>query len=429
MTLKLKRELGSYMPSFFTMKLSFPFPSGAMPYERLDEKNLSVFTHEYIHFLQDLSTFVGLNNAYVYSECIHGFVTHIYTKPKGLFEVPITLPYNYGNIDLNKFINIESIGTIDEINNFFLIRIKKRLSKIHYDNPFVKNFTNIILVSAKGDNVVFGSRAIMESMAYIIESSISIGSVAAQDYPYHAAEMVVDQIYPEFGEDKLRIIALCDMSLQFSEAGKIFVQTLETFKKNCFLPENANDIIDYFYENQCVQMGQNQKIDYGLLNMGLMVGERLKLYLNDRHFKPFHNVIHKLIGFGINERLTNRYFMLDIVRNGYILDNPLMKMYIQKVGTPIIVDSNEDYWIVPPIGRSINDYWLEYFPAIEQIYKCLGEGQDICEMYSWCEKSKQTAEDDRCVNEPWSRCRDAYLCPYAMLWRHWNLSEYIPHRQ
>lgn len=63
----------------------------------------------------------------------------------------------------------------------------------------------------------------------------------------------------------------------------------------------------------------------GLVSMGMMVGERLKLYLKGSFFKPFHNVVHNLLGFGMKERILNRYFMLDIVRNGYVLDNPLMK--------------------------------------------------------------------------------------------------------
>ena len=58
---------------------------------------------------------------------------------------------------------------------------------------------------------------------YMMERMITHGSVSAPDYPYNAAEMVVDYIYPEFGNDKLNIIALCDACLQFSEPGKIFV--------------------------------------------------------------------------------------------------------------------------------------------------------------------------------------------------------------
>lgn len=422
----VKTILGSYMPAFFHMDLSLPFPSGTLFNEPFSEKHLSIFTHEYIHFIQDISTYVGLNNAYVYSECIHGIVTTIYKQPKGELKIPVSIPTNYGNIDLNKFVNTESIGTIREQTEFFIKKIVIKEIPVPYNNPFIKSLTRIILISVKGDVVMFGSRAIMESMAYLMETMITKGSVGADDYPYHAAELVVEYYYPDFGRDKLRIIALCDASMQFSEPGKIFVQSLQNFKEKRFLPSNANEVIDYFYLNPCVQMGEKKKIEIGLLTMGFMVGERLKLYMNHHQFKPFHNVIHTLIGFGMKERLSNKYFMLDIVRNGYILDNVLMRRYIRTIGTPIIKDSNDDYWNVPPDGKTSNDYWLEYFPAIEEIYNCLAEGQTICGMYTWCEKSPKTKEDSRCIYEPWSRINDNALCPYAMLWKHWMLEGYLP---
>mgnify|MGYP003407992550 len=52
---------------------------------------------------------------------------------------------------------------------------------------------------------------------------------------------------------------------------------------------------------------------------------------------------------------------------------------------------------------------------------------DACSLYPWCEKSENVDQDDRCVFKPWERAGDKYLCPYAMLWRHWNLTQYNPH--
>ena len=130
--------------------------------------------------------------------------------------------------------------------------------------------------------------------------------------------------------------------------------------------------------------------------------------------------------FGISQRIENRYFILDIVRNGYALTNPLLRKFLLRVGTPIIKDKNEDYWIIPPIGKNPSNYWLEYFSTIEEIYKTIALGTDICELFNWCEKSPHTKQDDRCINELWKRIEDKSLCPYAMLWKHWNLSGYIP---
>lgn len=422
----LNSTLGSYMPAFFRMDVDFTFPSGADWNHRLSEKDVSVFTHEYIHFLQDISTYVGLNNAYVYSEQIHGMVNYVYKHPYGPIKIPINLPYNFGNIDLNKFVNINCFGDFEEQEEFFLKKIKIKELKVDYQNDYVRKLQQIYLIPTRGKKVVFGARAIMESMAYIIETLITRGFTTPPDFPYLSAEKVINYYYPEFGKDKLRIIALCDCSLQFSQPGKIFVQTLKVFREEKRLP-TPYEVIDHFYLSPCEQMGQMRNLIYGLIYQGFSVGKRLELYMQGSSFKPFHNVIHKLIGFGLKERLENKYFMLDIVQNGYVLDNPLMQRYIKEIGTPIIKDSNSDYWEVLPIGFNQNNYWIEYFPAIEQVYNCLAEGQDICDLIPWCEKSPQTVQDDRCYCEPWTRCNDIRLCPYAMLWRHWNLSNYIPY--
>lgn len=423
---KLNSTLGSYMPSFFRMEVGFPFPHGWDFTQPMDEKWISVFTHEYIHFLQDLSTHVGFNNAYVYSEYMHGAIKNVSQKPKEQLHIPISMPSNYGDIALNRFVNKEGMGTLTEIEEFFLVNIKKKTKKVPFENDYVKELTQILLSSAKGDKVVFGSRAIMESMAYMMERKITRGSVSAPDYPYNAAEMVVDYIYPEFGKDNLNIIALCNACMQFSEPGKTFIQSLEIFRKQNFLPNNANLVIDHFCSCPCIQMGKDTNMIQGLVFMGMKVGEQLKSYLKGIFFKPFHNVVHNLLGFGMNGRIHNRYFMLDIVRNGYVMDNPLMKRYIRTIGTPVIRDCNDDYWFVPSFGKSMSDYWIEYFPAVEQVYKCLAKGNTICDMIPLCEKSPDVIEDNRCWYCPWKRVEDSRLCPYAVLWKHWNLEGYYP---
>lgn len=135
----LNTTLGSYMPAFFRMNLSFPFPGGERAYERINEKHVSVFIHEYIHFIQDITTYIGYNNLYVYSEYLHGAVNEIYKKPLGNIHLPITFNNNYGNIGLNQFVNKESCGNIEEVNEFFLTKITCEEKKVPYKNQFVSH--------------------------------------------------------------------------------------------------------------------------------------------------------------------------------------------------------------------------------------------------------------------------------------------------
>ena len=136
--------------------------------------------------------------------------------------------------------------------------------------------------------------------------------------------------------------------------------------------------------------------------------------------------------FAVNEEdisvLIHEYihFLLDIVRKGNVLHNSLLSRYIKIIGTPIIKDSNENYWVKPPLTKSEEIYRIEYFPAIEHVYNCLFEGNDICEMITWCEKSPKVDVNDNCYQSPWNRISDTRHCPFATLWKNWNLEGYLP---
>ena len=422
---KVNSTLGSYLPFFFHMEVSFPFPSRIHPMERLDERFLSIYIHEYIHFLQDITTYSGLNNGYVYSEYIHGVVTDIYDKKQNEVIVPYRLPDNCHNIHLNKYINKESFGSCTDRETVIINRIVKKRIKIPFANPYLKYHTKILIETIPKGNgsLEFGRLALMESMAYIIEKKITLNSPSAPDFPYNAAKIVSEKIYPEFSYNEENILALCDMCLQFSEPGKVFVSTLEDYKNKRFIPSKAEEIIDNFYSKPCDSILGERSLLNSYLYFSLQVGERLKTYLNDSQFKAFHNVIHKLIGFGMNVRCHDRYYFLNIYRGGYALNNLVLMETNRQIGTPVIIDNNKDYWVVYPLGYNGDNFPIEYFAAIEELFKLFDEGSTACNMYEWCSKSPHTKVDDRCVFSPGSRTTDKYLCPYAVLLKHWKLSD------
>lgn len=427
------KELGSYMPSFYYMKLTFPFYDAQMALYNLSKKNLSVFIHEYIHFLQDISSYSLLNNAYVYTEYIHAAVNCVYKMPKGKIRVPISIPVNYKNVYLNQMINSICMGSVQDCNTMFITDIKFE----RHHAPKSLHLTIPQLKLANGKNVDFGIYAIMESMAYMIERKITQGSVTPPDFPYNAAMYVVNYIYPEFGKEEFNVIALCDISLQFSNPGRVFVQTLKKMHDESFLPLKAELIYDYMYAQSIELMGEQTTLDNALMCIGMISQKRMKEYMKGELFDGFRKIIDE-ISFGYHQRIANRYFMLDIARGGLALWNKKLVNIMSIVGSPLIQDSQNRYSYVPIAGRSKNEYW-QYFPAIEQIYKCFSEGCDVCEMIDLCENKPEGktcqnndmssfAEIDECCwNAPWQRSSMQHLCPYALLWKHWNLMEWEPY--
>ena len=407
------------------MNLDFDFSDSPLTIMRLSEKNLSIFVHEYVHFIQDISSLMGLNNAYVYSEYIHGLVTMLKKERPGKFNVPLKVNGNKWNLELNTFVKEKTLGSTDIYNTIFPTKIEWRSEKVKYTNKDVDKL-ELVIIKATNSNIVFGGYAIMESMAYLIERQITCGSASVPDYPYNSAEMVAKMVYPKFVSNPLNIIALCDMSMQYSNPGKIFVQTLNVFRDNNFLPLRPEEIIDYFYSVPMQQSGKTVSLEYGILSFGMMLGDLFKSYLKGTQFGYFHSVVYKLLGFGMNKRLNNRYFMLNLAKGGYAKNNSVFLGMLKDVGSPVICDKSNSYWLIPPLGINLYNYGIEYFHTIIDIYKILKEGATCCEMYEWCEKSPQTDEDDRCILNPWDRCSDLKLCPFATLWKHWGLEGYVP---
>lgn len=433
------QTLGSYMPSFFHMELNFPFYQSRLVLYNLTKKDLSTFIHEYIHFLQDISSYSLLNNAYVYSEYMHAAATYIYKLPHGEFDIPLKIPRNYGNVDLNKFVNSTCMGDFSDRESIFAKEVVFHDSLVPFHNDIVNILHIPYLRLIGGEELKFGTCAIMESMAFLIERKITKGSTTPYDYPYQAASIVVYLEYPEFGEDELNVIALCDMSLQYANPGKIFVETLRDMKRIGYIPTKAEDIYDHMYKLPVEQMGESTSFEIGLARMGMMVQDRLNLYLNDVRFKPFHDTIRNYIGTGIGQRLSNPHFMIDLVRDGYALYNNTLRLLMNKLGSPVICDSCNNYFQMPSVGHSANEN-LQFFLGVEQVYKCLNEGSTICELYDFCENTVNHGQeifgdgwhdkipllDDNCWQSPWLKVNDQRLCPYALLWRHWKLAEWRP---
>lgn len=439
----LHEECGSYLPGFFRMKLEFPFNESRLALSNLSKRNQASFFHEYIHFLQDITTFWGLNNTYVYSEYIHLACNVIYDQPKGEIHLPIKVHFDRTNVAANQWLVKHTIGDYEEIDDLFILRYKSKKETCPFSSSYVKKLTKIILTIQGGKKIEFGARAIMESMAYMLEKRIAPGGRAPKEYPYLSAEYLTRTIYPPFADDDLRLISLCDISLQFTQPGKIFVETLEYYKEKETLP-TSEEIYFRFYSTPMDNMGVANYLEKSYYDFATLVAERLKLYLNSApytfpiglygqsisvqpllcsEFFAFRRAIDNLIGFGINIRMNIPYFYLQLAKGGVTSDNKWLRYAINTTGFPLIEDVNHDYFKIP--SSVITEDAIDFFFAIEQIVNTFEKGQDLCEMVEICSRSKgvDPPVDDRCYFEPWLRTQDPKLCPYAFLWRHWNLAK------
>ena len=85
---RLMTTLGYYVPPFYSMYIGEG--DEKLDINKLNDHDLSVFFHEYIHFLQDLTTFDGANRSYCLNELLRACLQVIYAD-KANTKVPIAL--------------------------------------------------------------------------------------------------------------------------------------------------------------------------------------------------------------------------------------------------------------------------------------------------------------------------------------------------
>lgn len=423
MNRKLSTTLGFYNPSFFHINIGTN-----SAFEKFFDKDFSIFVHEYIHFLQDVCTIYGLNNMYVYSEYIRFATNKIYKSENKEFTSPITPKEdNQDNIFLNKRICKLTNGdtaTIKEVERIIEITTNEESTGVSGSDVDSIECIIVTCIDNLGEEqyISFGAESIMENMAYMMEQMICNEYETSPDYPYSFAEKIVEFLYPELGADKLNILALCDSSLLYNNPGKVFVQYIQEMKSKGWLPTKPEDIYDQILPRKNTLNGGSIEItiEDNYKQLSKIVRNQVKGYFNDPVlFNDIRTWVDQLVYKGQEMRFKNKYFILDIARGG----SEAFVDFVKYFGTPLISNRIGECTLVYP--ENPDGVEIGYFYAIGQIISFLESGNPKCELLSICTRYGNEI-DNRCNVTPWERCRDKFLCPYAMLWKLWRLSDFKP---
>lgn len=390
-----------------------------------DDFTESVYLHEYIHFIQDLTTIYGLTNICTTVDYLRFVNNYLIKQPKGSFVTPILpIPNDPGNVHTNlEFSEIYlGSGDDDEVVLTGYKKLIKTFSTVSGERsvPYIQvNYrANARIIS----NFEFGALCILESMAYIVESECYINCEQSPDLPYKSAEKLVELIFPEFASDRLNILALCDASLKTFNPGAFFHDILINIRDNNIKIARPEDVYMVCNVTQINFYGINNFDDL----MEKMRGEAITQitgYFNDDHFQAIKHWLEKMINSACEFRNANPTFPLEIARQGKFSTNKALADFFSKVGTPLVTnDISETTLFDPHIGEVTPNYSTIW--AIDQIHLVLRGEQRHCELIDFCNQS-DVRTDNRCTDEPWERHLEV-TCGFGQMWRHWGLTGYKP---
>ncbi|MCQ5075141.1 MAG: hypothetical protein ACLSUG_04530 [Alistipes shahii] len=225
----LKSIAGSYKPSFMQIELTHSFKDG---FKDFSTQQLGVFLHEYIHYLQNISTPFGLFMSMVQYNTIAKTYEQIQLSKK-----VIELPFKASIPELDRQWNIINIGCgTYPFNNEYSLQcqiidrsksiIIHRRQEVIGDKQFPKISLDISFRDGTTRSIDLGAIIINESMAAMYQMIIDpTATHPNNDFPYNLIKIICEQHFPAIADDDRKLISICYISLfSMSPAEELFNQ-------------------------------------------------------------------------------------------------------------------------------------------------------------------------------------------------------------
>ena len=436
-----------YVPSFFRIKLGVYadfFDVANMPFG-----SFAAFFHEYVHYLQDVTTLYGLMNLGNITYYVRDAAARISKLPKGEFSTPVELDPNkrdfgYRNFLLRKEYNGSPINPKHhEVQLLDCKVLEKDVDGIQVEYVCLK-------LKDSGTNeefhCKFGGNILTEGMAYMVErwcnerefSDKGFRYPGASEYPYWINYHIAQYIYPEIADEIPLLVGLADLSLLTYNCGLTYVRLLEHLRDIRFMdsvtPNQYYESIERLYEigHQYIHWSIDhfkKMQDYVLSEAAYYFKMPIASECNDWLTRVWYKAYQL-------RQLAPRYIMdVMLANNQYIRDNKCFATIYYGLGTPLIVNGDDEGTIVPPEGfKPTKDFIPGLYWAIDEVARIFqGSPKSIpCQLKEYCIRSNQELGhnvriDSNCDNSPWLRGTDEdALCPVGAIWKHWSLNGHNP---
>lgn len=426
-----------YSSAFFRMKVDVPVSLEVL--NDIPDGTMSLYLHEYVHFLQDISTIYGLMNIANILYYIHDTASRIPKSDKGTFLVPANLPDDKDDFGYNnhQLMYLYKGASIKPARKSIIVTHFREVTSSYGNKPGLT--VPLIFLTANdletGEQFEFqlGGNHVCESMAYLAEKLVYGQLLANQgfvtpvdDYPYLVVQRLAELIYPSIAGQEQLLIAVCDVSLMNYNPGLSVVRILSHLKSLGFA-EGEFDIRT-LYEISYSLLGLTPQLIFTVADEAYKL---LQANFKSEHFEGNNRWVDIILERAVSLRMDQPDYLFSFLRPGDLKTNNEFRKVLGWLGSPMVVNADYNGTFSLPVGFDTSNFHMGFFWAINQILRVFTNNEPVpCELKNHCRASKSSdptiVVDERCDINPWSRCHDEFLCPFAAMWKHWKLTYYEP---
>lgn len=428
--------LGFFEPSMFHIHLAYDVKLD--DWKNWPDEVLFTFFHEYIHFLQDLTTTSGLYNIYVLDEVLKYYVNYIYGLPKGSFRLPIPVIDSGDNVLNNIKVRAKTAVCVNQLadnekdNLIVSGRAVVNTNVLNLDGQQI-NLAEVTVPTNLGKNITLTADEITESMAYLgqkiaYHTELIQGKVrlSPPNYPYHTVEQLAIYYNSPLMKSDEFLFTLCDFALMYQHPAKVLVQFLEIVENNPKVTD-YRAAIKHFQNNGLNVDGYSNAVAFEDIGKQAFTCafNGLRSRFKGKEHASLCNWFTEVMSKAFSIRQNTPFFMTDMVLKGNARTNPYFEFLMNFLGSPLLSDNSNKTFFYNATKERLNVRRLSRLKAAGNILFTLAGNGFECELYDYC-KAAGHCVNDNCKTRPWTRAKRFCACPYGFLWMGWKLKDYYP---
>lgn len=436
---KLYNEtLGMYVPAFYFIQLNSDINFEENKFN--DTRNeLGTFYHEYVHYLQNVTTTFGYYTNTVFLQRLNGCIYKV-TNSNNI-KRPVNLS-DIQNADLlydvyNYMVGDNDDWTYDIYDDLKIcdMYLEKNIDYAEYEYNCSEDIDQALLATYNTPKIKvkitkdkkskiailnFGASCIQESMARLIENSLYPARYLGYQVQYDICKMIIKTYIPSFGKKDSYIVAICDASLMYDNPGQIFYGIVFMIKRENFVPKTIEEVYDFVFSRYKPSYKKHfvEFFDSSLKGIDDLFPSNNNYYTEiNRYFNNIYNKSRQL-------RENQMSFISKIADNSPELGKNMIKEIINDLEIPLLINNkNETFGGISLLDKpnSCNSLIL---PAIFSLLNILSTNLDpVCSLIEICEKQDLSLVNENCKKQPWKKVQYSMLCPFAQLWYIWGLDK------